>query len=428
MVRGRSCMYKPDDPGVSCIKESSDECADVVKGDGKVAALIRILLAIHKAGRLIVKEKDSKKLIKGICNTLIETGGYNHAWIVLIDEQQRKITAAESGLGDAFLPVLDYLKVGSLPECAKKALELSSIAEISPPCSSCGNCPLKSRCSGKSIICTPIEYGDHVYGLFALSMEQGLMFDPVEKSMFDGIARDIAFSLHGVTLESERRRAEEALRVANNKLNLLSGITRHDVLNQIMAITGYVALLEDMAEDDPTFKKYLNQIEKIAATIQNQINFTRDYQDMGVNAPEWHNLGSVVSEAAKTALPPSVELHVIGSEVEIFADPLLVRVFFNLMDNAVRHGGAVTEINVSFQRDGGKGIIACYDNGNGVPDDKKEVIFKRGVGSNTGLGLFLVREILAITCIEIRECGKEGRGARFEMILPAENVRELNPV
>ena len=51
--------------------------------------------------------------------------------------------------------------------------------------------------------------------------------------------------------------------------------------------------------------------------------------------------------------------------------------------------------------------------------------FDRGVGKNTGMGLFLAREILSITGIGIRETGEPGHGARFEMIVP-DNAWRLN--
>ena len=55
----------------------------------------------------------------------------------------------------------------------------------------------------------------------------------------------------------------------------------------------------------------------------------------------------------------------------------------------------------------------------GISPDQKESIFERGYGKNTGMGLFLAREILAITGITIAETGKPGKGARFEITVPA---------
>ncbi len=64
------------------------------------------------------------------------------------------------------------------------------------------------------------------------------------------------------------------------------------------------------------------------------------------------------------------------------------------------------------------GILIVADDGVGVPLADKERIFERGFGRNTGLGLFLVREILGITGMSIRETGEPGKGARFEVTVP----------
>ena len=68
-------------------------------------------------------------------------------------------------------------------------------------------------------------------------------------------------------------------------------------------------------------------------------------------------------------------------------------------------------------------ILVYEDNGVGIPDDEKAKIFERGYGKNTGLGLYLVQEILSLTDIAIRETGEPGHGARFEMQIPRQSFR-----
>ena len=85
----------------------------------------------------------------------------------------------------------------------------------------------------------------------------------------------------------------------------------------------------------------------------------------------------------------------------MYADPLIVKVFYNLMDNAVRYGQKITAIRFSLLERDGKTVIVCEDDGEGVPDGDKERIFEKGFGKNTGLGLALSREILDITGITI---------------------------
>ena len=112
-------------------------------------------------------------------------------------------------------------------------------------------------------------------------------------------------------------------------------------------------------------------------------------------------------------------------KVEIFADPLFQKVFFNLIDNSLKYGGEkMKNIKISSHESDNRLVIVCEDNGLGISLKEKELIFKRGYGKNTGLGLFLIQEILAITGITIKETGEPGKGARFEILVPKESFRK----
>ncbi|MCX6694157.1 MAG: ATP-binding protein, partial [Methanomicrobiales archaeon] len=105
--------------------------------------------------------------------------------------------------------------------------------------------------------------------------------------------------------------------------------------------------------------------------------------------------------------------------LEVFADPLISKVWYNLIENAVRHGGPdLSTITFSFREHKSELVILCQDDGGGIPTDEKEKIFCQGYGKNTGFGLFLTREILGITNISICETGEVGVGARFEIHIP----------
>ncbi|MEI6795592.1 MAG: ATP-binding protein, partial [Methanomassiliicoccales archaeon] len=64
-------------------------------------------------------------------------------------------------------------------------------------------------------------------------------------------------------------------------------------------------------------------------------------------------------------------------------------------------------------------VLVYEDDGIGIPATDKAAIFQSGYGNNTGLGLHLAREILSITGISISETGETGKGARFEIAVPA---------
>jgi len=215
-----------------------------------------------------------------------------------------------------------------------------------------------------------------------------------------------------------RRLAEEALRVSNKKLNLLSSITRHDINNQMTALQGFVALLEKK-QPDPSSAEYFQKINASADRISAMIRFTKEYEQIGVNIHVWQDCRTLADTATKQApLGKVIVKNDIPAGTEVFADPLLIKVFYNLMDNAVRYGGKCTTIRFSVGGSGDGPLIVCDDDGNGVLPEEKEKIFERGFGKNTGLGLFLAREILSISGITIKETGEPGKGARFEMAVP----------
>jgi PAS domain S-box-containing protein len=230
----------------------------------------------------------------------------------------------------------------------------------------------------------------------------------------------ILISIKDIT---SRKHMEDAILRANKQLNLLTGITRHDINNQLQALNGYVELLH-MDAPDPLFETYFSGITEASRRITAMIRFTKEYDKIGLQASVWQDLQTLVNGAGKDAPLGKVLLkNDIPGKTEVFADPLILKVFFNLIENALRHGGRITTIRFSFEACNGDRIIVCEDDGDGVAVEEKEKIFNRGFGKNTGLGLALAREILDITGITIHETGEPGKGARFEMVVPKEAYR-----
>jgi PAS domain S-box-containing protein len=230
--------------------------------------------------------------------------------------------------------------------------------------------------------------------------------------------------IHEIT---EIYRYQEALKQANKKINLMSNITRHDILNQVNVLSGYTELISEMlppdVRGDPRISKYLRNLNKGIETIHSQIIFTKDYQELGVVSPTWQSIYSIAKEAAFAFSGQGIKFSIENKGLEVYADPLLKKAFYNLFDNARAHGEHVSGINVSSLISGECVIIEVKDNGIGVSSVMKELIFEKSVGRNTGLGLFLVRGILSITGMGIIETGVEGEGAKFEIKVPPGNWR-----
>ena len=220
----------------------------------------------------------------------------------------------------------------------------------------------------------------------------------------------------------KRRRVEQALGSANKKLSLLSQITRHDISNRIFALLAEIDLAKDLSAD-PQLRESLEHLERTSMSIQDQIGFTKDYQEIGTQAPGWYQVGVIAKSAAEQLDSHEVTVATGCDGLEMFADAMIGKVFYNLIQNALRHGEQVTRITFSYAGSGDDLIVSCEDNGIGIALKDKSHIFKKGFGKDSGLGLFLIREILSITGITIQETGEPGKGARFEMTVPREMYR-----
>ncbi|MGA2104271.1 PAS domain S-box protein [Methanoregula sp.] len=213
---------------------------------------------------------------------------------------------------------------------------------------------------------------------------------------------------------TERKLAEDAVRQANIQLNLMTSITRHDILNKVSALVGYYGIIR-LKFPNPALTYYISKLEDTTSAIQSLMMDTQTYQNIGIREPQWQDLEKV---AKRLQIPETIKFSIDLQGAQVYADPMLEKVFFNLLDNSIRHGGQVTEIRVS-SRQSNEGLALVWeDNGTGIPNEEKDRIFEKGYGVNTGLGLSLCREILAITGMSMRETGEPGSGARFEIAVP----------
>jgi PAS domain S-box-containing protein len=218
---------------------------------------------------------------------------------------------------------------------------------------------------------------------------------------------------------TDRKQIEEDLRVVNQKLNLFSSITRHDIRNQLNLIFLAIDALSGQNLSDDGLRQ-IQQIESSAHRIRTFIDLAREYEEIGIQKPVWKPvLETFLSVTASMNCRVEFDDSLADCRnVFVYADPLLEKVFFNIVDNSIKYGPEVTRIIIGCHTTDEGLTIAIRDNGPGIPDEEKEMIFFKGYGKGTGLGLFLVREILGITGMKIRETGTYGKGARFEILVP----------
>jgi signal transduction histidine kinase len=101
------------------------------------------------------------------------------------------------------------------------------------------------------------------------------------------------------------------------------------------------------------------------------------------------------------------------------ADSLLRQVFYNLIDNSLKHGSKVTLIQLGYRQSDSALYLIYSDNGVGVPQEVKDKIFEDGFGTNgaTNHGPQLVKKMIEAYGWSIKEVGTPGLGASFEIAI-----------
>lgn len=226
-----------------------------------------------------------------------------------------------------------------------------------------------------------------------------------------------------VSPEEENARLKEEIAFLNKKLQLVGSVTRHDVLNQLTAIVGYNELLS-MTLEDEKLRSFLDREKQAADKIRRLFQFAKDYQNLATEPPRWQNLANAVNRARESIDGLTVQIQEPARTITILADPHVDKALQYILENTVRHAGKTPVICISLADTGTHAEVILEDDGVGIPVKDKERIFERGFGKGVGWGLFLAREILAVTNLSIIENGEPGKGVRFVITLPAGTYRE----
>jgi len=203
---------------LTMIAERLGHVTERKRAEKRIKHLNQVLRAIRNVNQLIAKEKDRDRLLKGACDNLTQTRGYHNAWIALLDANRDLVATAESGLGKDFLPMVDWLKAGTLTDCGKKALRHAGVVITQdPPPSSCTDCPLSGQYGGRGAMTVRLEHDGKIYGIASTSTPIDFLSDEEEQSLFQEVAIDIAFALHNIELEEKHKHAEDTLKESEER-------------------------------------------------------------------------------------------------------------------------------------------------------------------------------------------------------------------
>ena len=258
------------------------------------------------------------------------------------------------------------------------------------------------------------------------------------RGSFDRRSQEVAAGLVpllGASLENQRLfdDLEAASRAQTDFLASMS----HELRTPLHVITGYVEmLLDDQA--GPLTAEQRAFCERIQASALRQLTlvgetFEMSRRDARGNVPVRHEalslralLAEIEHEIALHPLPPELQLLLSApdGDLRIVSDPVkLGMIVRNLVQNAIKFTPA-GEIRVGLVVDEGMLVCSVEDTGIGIPETERERIFDAfgqvdaAASSGLGLGLYIVRRLVAALDGTIDLDSRVGRGSRFTVRIP----------
>ncbi|MFW5938579.1 MAG: PAS domain-containing sensor histidine kinase [Halanaeroarchaeum sp.] len=189
------------------------------------------------------------------------------------------------------------------------------------------------------------------------------------------------------------------------ELETLNRIVRHDIRNDLAVMLGWGEMLTEHVDDDGRV-----HLEKILNSGEHVVELTkvaRDYAETVVTDEEVPIEPTPIRGLLESELSlrretfPEAEFVVQGRvpDVDVAANSMLRSVFRNLLNNAVQHNDKDEPvIELSCESRSGEVEVRIADNGPGIPDEQKDVVFGNGEkgpdSPGAGLGLHLVHTLV----------------------------------
>jgi PAS domain S-box-containing protein len=193
----------------------------------RIRELNKVMRASREINALTVRESDPQRLLAEACKILVETRGYNLAWIGLIRPgSTRVVPGASAGRGVTYLDGLnvtwDETPAGQGPmgTALRTGKPVVSQDVVTDP----RFAPWKENATAHgfaSVAALPMIHGTRVLGAVAVYSNGAQAFDVEELELLQELAADLAFALQSIEYQQERQRAEESLRLNERRYRLL---------------------------------------------------------------------------------------------------------------------------------------------------------------------------------------------------------------
>jgi PAS domain S-box-containing protein len=219
-----------------------------------------------------------------------------------------------------------------------------------------------------------------------------------------------------------RKRIEEI----NEKLRVVGGLTRHDVRNKLMAAKTSLYLLKQKSKNYPELKDFIASIDDSLEQSSRIFEFSTQYEKIGSEKLTQVSVKEEFDKAAKLTSHKNIDIECNTGDLTVLADSMLQQLFYNFIDNSLKHGKTVSKIRLSHSENNDNIRLMYEDNGIGIPLVYKNKIFIQGFTTGgSGLGLKLAKKMVEVYGWTITEDGEEGKGAKFVITIPIDKSHDI---
>ncbi|MCK4933548.1 PAS domain S-box protein, partial [Candidatus Bathyarchaeota archaeon] len=231
-----------------------------------------------------------------------------------------------------------------------------------------------------------------------------------------------------VEAEKSLKNSLRKLETLNEKLEVVGSLTRHDIRNKLSTVLGRIFLANQKLDGNVDAQGDLVEAQRAVKETERILNFAKEYESLGKEELAYVSVKDNIKSAV--SLLPVVGAELEGVKiveqcdgVQVIADSMLQQLFYNLIDNSMKHGGDVSQIEVHCKTERNALKLTYEDNGVGVSKAEKERIFEKGYGKGTGYGLYFIKKMCEVYGWTIKETGKQSKGAQFTITIPKLNEK-----
>ena len=377
-----------------------------------VAGLIRILKL--ESASILLHEKDLKV----------------YRMVATIGVKEKEVTFDEGGT------FITYIKAANHPILKDKAADKME-----------GDSPLKDSFKKLNAqLCLPVLLHDDLIGVLALGAKKsGEDFTQEDIDILDTLARTEAIAISNARLfdELSKTQAEAAQREKMAVIGTLAAGINHEICNPLGIVRGQCEMFLLNYRDAFYKDKTQEEVLKITADVMNKVIKETDRATAITKKLSGFAKPSKKDEMIEVRVDKELEevISLIGNDLElnniefkkdfpldfpaILADHKQVQeILFNIIRNSAQAMDKKDgRIIVSGFSQNGSAIVRIADNGTGIPPDKIGQIFNpfyttKAPGKGTGLGLFIVKQVVEKNKGTIAVESDAGIGTTFTLRFP----------